>query len=192
MNTQQRIPLSILQVVSEKPPLVFRIPPIKVIGRLTPPNVASCAVIILGGSLSRLRLDLPPPTMILIAQPHTGLPPVEKRLRPTPTRTDSLESRASADVATERTAPLFIQPSPPPYVLPTSSTDRSRSGGKRKTSRDVCRAVCGIFAAFIIGLSGALICIWLYWEGFSEIVGRKKVGYIPRLVQRQAQRLIVS
>ncbi|KAG9050824.1 hypothetical protein FS837_001934 [Tulasnella sp. UAMH 9824] len=115
--------------------------------------------------------------MILIAQPHTGLPAVEKRLRPTPARTDSLESRASADVATEQPLQLFIQPSPPPYVLPTSSTDRSRSGGKRKTSRDVCRAVCGIFAAFIVGLSGALICIWLYWEGFSAIVGRKKGNY---------------
>ncbi|KAG8952846.1 hypothetical protein FRC00_006586 [Tulasnella sp. 408] len=115
--------------------------------------------------------------MILIAQPHTGLPPPEKRLRPTPTITHPLESRRSTDAVTEQHPLLFIQPSPPPYVLPTSSTDRSRSGGNRKTSRDVCRAACGIITAFLVGLSGALICIWLYWEGFTEIVGRKKENF---------------
>ncbi|KIO19501.1 hypothetical protein M407DRAFT_30828 [Tulasnella calospora MUT 4182] len=110
--------------------------------------------------------------MILIAQPHTGLPGVEKRLRPTPTSTHPLNSSSSADTTTEQQHPLlFIQPSPPPYVLPTSS---SGSAGKRKTSRNVCRAACGIVIAFLIGLSGALICIWLYWDGFVEIVGRKK------------------
>lgn len=115
--------------------------------------------------------------MILIAQPHTGLPGVEKRLRPTLATTHPLEDRRSSDESTVQHPLLFVRPSPPPYVLPTSSTDRSRSAGKRRTSRQVCRAACGIVTAFLVGLSGALICIWLYWEGFIDIVGQRKVNF---------------
>ncbi|KAG8915577.1 hypothetical protein FRC01_003610 [Tulasnella sp. 417] len=115
--------------------------------------------------------------MILIAQPHTGLPSVEKRLRPSAMNRQPLDRRSSSDAATEQHPLLFIQPSPPPYVLPTSSTDRSRAARKPKTPRDVCRAACGIVVAFLVGLSGALICIWLYWDGFVEVVGRKKGSF---------------
>ncbi|KAG8952447.1 hypothetical protein FRC04_004507 [Tulasnella sp. 424] len=112
--------------------------------------------------------------MILIAQPHTGLPGIEKRLKPTPTITHPLDDRRSSDESTVQHPLLFVRPSPPPYVLPTSSADRSRSAGKRRTSRRVCRAACGIVTAFLFGLSGALICIWLYWDGFVDIVGQRK------------------
>ncbi|KAG8971779.1 hypothetical protein FRB90_010394, partial [Tulasnella sp. 427] len=72
--------------------------------------------------------------MILIAQPHTGLPSAEKRLRPVPTTTHPLAGRSRARSTGEQHPLLFIQPSPPPYVLP-APIDRSQPANAEQPPR---------------------------------------------------------
>lgn len=125
--------------------------------------------------------------MILIAQPHTGLPTAaEKRLRPRPTRTHPLADSSSSTTSDEQHPLLFIQPSPPPYVLPTPTTSQTQSGKRGSgRARDLCRVACGIATAFMIGLLGAIVCIGLYWDGFMDIIsGPTDVSVTPRFSKR--------